>query len=62
MSIITSEPRSASVMAIENTEVMVLDRDLFTEYLTKSPPWLSKTFVTLAERLEAATNKHAVEL
>ena len=60
MSIITSEPRSASVIALKNTEVMVLDREIFTDYLEKSPPWLSKTFVTLAERLQTATNKHAV--
>ena len=59
MSIITSEPRSATVTALERTEVLVLDQDLFKEYLGKSPPWLSKTFISLAERLNVATSKHA---
>ena len=59
MSIITSEPRTASVVAMRKTEVMVLNQDLFKEYLGKSPAWLSKTFISLAERLKVATNKHA---
>ena len=59
MSIITSEPRSATVTARERTEVLVLDRDLFKEYLGKSPPWLAKTFISLAERLNVATSEHA---
>ena len=58
MSIITSEPRTASVVALQKTEVMVLNQDLFKEYLGKSPTWLSKTFISLAERLTVATNKH----
>ena len=61
MSIITSDPRSASVRALEKTEVLVLDQDLFKEYLGKSPPWLSKTFISLAERLKVATSKNAGE-
>ena len=58
MSIITSEPRTASVVAMQKTEVMVLNQDLFKEYLGKSPAWLSKTFISLAERLKVATDKH----
>ena len=57
MSIITSGPRSATVVAMVNTEVMVLNQEVFIEYLKKSPPWLTKTFVTLVERLKTSTVK-----
>ena len=47
MSVITSEPRTASVVALRKTEVFVLSQDLFKEYLGKAPPWLSKTFMLI---------------
>ncbi len=56
MSLITSECRSASVIAIESTEVMILTQELFTQHLTLLPRWLGQTIVLLAERLNAANN------
>jgi CRP-like cAMP-binding protein len=57
MSLITSETRSATVTALEDTEVMVLTQELFTQHLTKLPPWLGKTIYLLAERLKVANEK-----
>ncbi len=57
MSLITSERRSATVTALEDTEVLVLTQELFTQHLTKLPPWLGKTIYLLAERLKAANDK-----
>lgn len=54
MSLITLEKRSASVVALEKTEVLVITQELFTQHLTKLPPWLAHTIVLLAERLNTA--------
>ncbi len=56
MSMITSEARSATVTALEPTEVMVLNQELFRQHMTRLPPWLGRTIVLLAERLYASNN------
>lgn len=57
MALITLESRSASVIAEERTEVMVLSQQLFTQHLTKLPSWLGKTIYLLAERLNEANTR-----
>lgn len=51
MALITHEPRSASIVALEDTEVLVLNEKLFAVNLQRLPPWMAKTVETLAERL-----------
>jgi hypothetical protein len=57
MAVITHEPRTASVIAVERTEVLVLTQELFSRNLKRLPPWMGKAIVTLAERLEAANQR-----
>ncbi|NQT19065.1 MAG: cyclic nucleotide-binding domain-containing protein, partial [Planctomycetes bacterium] len=59
MAMITHETRSASVVALEPTEVMVLTDEVFAQNLKKMPPWMERTFVVLAERLQEADNRLA---
>ena len=58
MALITHEPRSATVTAVTRTDVMVLNQDFFNRNLKLLPPWMSKTIVSLAERLNAANTKN----
>jgi serine/threonine-protein kinase len=70
MALITHEPRSASIVALEDTEVLVLNAKLFDVNLQRLPPWMSKTVQTLAYRLsrtdivlaEQHHRLHALEL
>ena len=39
---------------MRRTKVVVLSGDMFAGNLKLLPPWMEKTFVTLAERLKAA--------
>jgi eukaryotic-like serine/threonine-protein kinase len=59
LALIINEPRTASVVALENTEALVLNKDLFTHNLNKLPPWMEKTITALAGRLNNATQKLA---
>jgi CRP-like cAMP-binding protein len=54
MALITHEPRSATVTAVEPTEVLVLTQEFFNRNLKQLPPWMSKTIVALAQRLNKA--------
>jgi CRP-like cAMP-binding protein len=54
MALITQEPRSATVTAVTRTEVLVLNQDFFNRNIKQLPPWMSKTIVTLAQRLNEA--------
>lgn len=51
MALITHEPRSASVIALDDVEVLVLNDKLFDVNIQRLPPWMSKTMQTLAHRL-----------
>jgi serine/threonine-protein kinase len=51
MALITQEPRSANVVALEDTEACVLNQKLFSQNLAKLPPWMEKTIVALADRV-----------
>lgn len=57
MALITDQPRTASAIALERTEVVVLSQARFKEYLSKLPSWLEHTIKTLANRLEDTSTK-----
>ena len=57
MALITHEKRSASVLAVEETKVLVLTQDQFSRNLKRMPFWMSKMIVALAERLREANQR-----
>ncbi len=59
MALITHRPRSASVVALRETEVMVMNNELFERNLSRLQPWIRTTVTTLAERLAKADQKLA---
>jgi serine/threonine-protein kinase len=54
MALIRKEMRSASVKALENTEVAILTNRLISEDLKKLPPYMEKIVSTLTDRLRIA--------
>lgn len=54
MALITNDKRSASVMALEDTEVSVLTKDILRRNLKKLPPYIEKIMSTLTRRLQTA--------
>jgi CRP-like cAMP-binding protein len=57
IALISSLPRSASVIAVENTEVAVIEKSMMTRGLENLPPWITQIIKTLVERLRSATEK-----
>ena len=56
MAMISDAPRSASVVALEKTTVIVITQDLIQRGLDKLPPWMDRLVRALVERLRAATS------
>ena len=54
MALITDDKRSASVKALEDTEVSVLTKDTLSQNLKKLPPYIEKIMSTLTRRLKTA--------
>ena len=54
MALITDEPRSASVEAMEDTEVAVLTKQQLEQNLKKLPPYMEKMVATITRRLQTA--------
>jgi serine/threonine protein kinase len=54
MALITDDKRSASVKALENTEVTVLTKQLLAQNLRKLPPYIEKMVATITNRLRTA--------
>lgn len=54
MALITKESRSASVEALEQTEVAILTQEIVSENLKKLPPYMEKIVSTLTDRLRIA--------
>lgn len=48
------DPRSATVVALQNTRVAVLNQELLTENLKRLPPYMEKIVSTMTERLKNA--------
>jgi signal-transduction protein with cAMP-binding, CBS, and nucleotidyltransferase domain len=61
MALITNEPRSANVVALERTSALVLTHDLFARNLEKLPRWMEKAVVALADRLREGNSRLASE-
>ena len=49
MSLLTGEPRSASVIAMEDTEVLIIDKSVFTEVISKDKEVLAQLVDALAD-------------
>jgi serine/threonine-protein kinase len=56
MALITDEKRSASVEALEDTEVAVLTKQLLAQNLHKLPPYIEKMVAAMTRRLQTANN------
>ena len=54
MALITNDKRSASVKALEDTEVAVLTKQHLARNLKKLPPYIEKIVSTITRRLQAA--------
>lgn len=54
MALISKEPRSASVEALEKTEVSILTKNLLSQHLKKLPPFMEKIVSAITERLQTA--------
>lgn len=55
LSMIGSEPRTASVVATEDTELVALDRDVFFQYLEQNPTIATDVLIQLSRRLREMT-------
>lgn len=56
MGLISSNKRSADVVAKEDMDVLVIDKKLLKESLDKMPPWMEKIVSSLVSRLQTANN------
>ena len=54
MSFLDEAPRSASVKALIDSEVVVVPRQKFDEFMKSLPPWFTAMIHTLTERLRKA--------
>lgn len=57
MSLLTGEKRTATIIAEENTEVLILDREYFAQILNKKPKIADKISKILVERKEELSKK-----
>lgn len=55
MALISDTPRSASVVALENTECIVINHEIMKRSVEKLPPWMAQTVQTLVGRLRAVS-------
>ena len=54
MAMIAKAPRSATVKAVKDTEVVVITDELMKQGLSKLPPWMGRTVEALVNRLRVA--------
>ena len=54
LSFLDKEPRSATVKAVTECELMEIPQDTFEKIFTDQPRWLEILYLTLAERLRKA--------
>jgi eukaryotic-like serine/threonine-protein kinase len=52
LSLLTGKKRSANAVAMEETSVLVITRQMMLDELNKMPPWLEKTLSSLAFKLQ----------
>ncbi len=56
MAIVDSSPRSATVVAVTDTKLAVIDRHRFLFLVQETPMFALQVMSSIAERLRAATN------
>ena len=56
MAIVDSSPRSATVVAVSDTKLAVIDRHRFLFLVQETPMFALQVMSTIAERLRTATN------
>ena len=56
MAIVDSSPRSATVVAVSDTKLAVIDRRRFLFLVQETPMFALQVMSTIAERLRTATN------
>ncbi|MCH2176587.1 MAG: serine/threonine-protein kinase [Lentisphaeria bacterium] len=59
MALITNAARSASVRTLEDTNVIVIEKDIFNANLNRLPKWMGGAFNALATRLNELDEKMA---
>lgn len=57
MSFLDQAPRSASVRALEISEILVIPRSQFLETLNSLPPWYKSIYNTIIDRLRKTSAK-----
>ncbi len=57
MAILDGYPRSATVTALEKSQVFTLDRDSFLRFIQEHPHWSLKMLATLSRRLRKANER-----
>ena len=55
--VLKGNKRTATATALENVEVVEIDKEEFDEYIEKSPRVISATLKTLVERLQETTSR-----
>ena len=59
MALITDEPRMATAIALEYTEAIVLNKEIFTHNLNRLPSWMERSIMALANRLRIANTRYS---
>ena len=62
MSFLDHEPRSASVRAIQESELVVVPVDKFQKYLDEQPVWFKALIETLLDRLRRANSRIKIDV
>ena len=60
MSFLDGEPRSATVKALVDCELVEIPQEVFDKVFKSQPPWFQGLVKTLTERLRKANNKMRV--
>ncbi len=56
LALISPAPRSASVVAVADTEVIVINKDIIKQGFGKLPPWMARAIQSLVDRLRDVTS------
>jgi len=56
LAVIAPAPRSATVMALVDVDVIVINKDIIKQGIELLPPWMTKILQTLVEHLREATD------
>ena len=62
MSFLDNAPRSASVKAIQECELVVVPREKFEKFLIEQPKWFTALLETLLDRLRRANTRIKIDI